>query len=394
MAGLAMGAMEGLETQKPPQGKRCVAGVSKFLRSAAAAAIATDSPAPTVKRPELPKHAQGKGCVIGICKLRYPAATAAATPSAGASSAALPASAIECPRAGSQDSVIEGAEPQKPCKGCAAGVGKFRRSAAAAAEAAPSWGRGCAAGINNLRRSATAAAAPALAAGVTTMATGGQATVALAASLVTQLASLGEPSPVPYEVDEFGAQFLEDNKERLGVLVLPSGLQYKILRKGLGMEHPAPDSVCICHFEGRVVRQRADGQVFASTYAVGQPSELSPNEVVAGWAEAMQMMVEGDKWELYIHPDLAYGGHGSPPHVAAGDVLVFTAELLEIRGDRIPAVRSSSSSLMPGLSSMRLGERKSLGGPMQAAGAAVPHQPSDKGMEVNKDLVVAKVMGA
>ena len=108
-----------------------------------------------------------------------------------------------------------------------------------------------------------------------------------------------------------GEAFLEANKAKDGVVTLPSGLQYKVLREGDGDFHPTVDSSCSCHYEGTLI----DGTEFDSSYARGSPTSFAPNQVIKGWTEAMQLMVEGDKWEMYIPSDLAYGERGSPPKV-------------------------------------------------------------------------------
>merc|ERR1719379_1528731 len=97
-----------------------------------------------------------------------------------------------------------------------------------------------------------------------------------------------------------GIKFLEENKGKPGVITLPSGLQYKVLRTGDGDSHPTPDSSCECHYEGKLI----DGSVFDSSYARGSPTSIAPNQVIKGWTEAMQLMVEGDKWEMYIPSEL------------------------------------------------------------------------------------------
>lgn len=124
--------------------------------------------------------------------------------------------------------------------------------------------------------------------------------------------------------NEAGLAFLAENKEKDGVVTLASGLQYKVLKKGKGPAHPTISSPCSCHYEGKLL----DGTVFDSSYERGQPTTFAPNQVIKGWTEAMQMMVTGDKWELYIPSELAYGDRGSPPKIGGGDVLIFQMEIL------------------------------------------------------------------
>ena len=168
--------------------------------------------------------------------------------------------------------------------------------------------------------------------------------------------------------NEFGVKFLEDNAKKDGVISLPSGLQYKVLRTGDGDSHPTADSSCECHYEGRTAENYPSGEKFDSSYDRGSPTSFAPNQVIKGWTEAMQLMVEGDKctsppdpsarppdpsarpqpdaptpstparrWEMYIPSDLGYGDRGSPPKIGGGSVLVFTMEIIKINGNKVPA---------------------------------------------------------
>ena len=137
--------------------------------------------------------------------------------------------------------------------------------------------------------------------------------------------------------NEAGLKFLEENKGKEGVITLASGLQYKVLRAGDGDSHPTADSQCDCHYEGRTAQSFPGGETFDSSYARGSPTAFAPNQVIKGWTEAMQLMVEGDKWEMYIPSELGYGDRGSPPKIGGGDVLVFTMEIIKIKGNKVPA---------------------------------------------------------
>jgi len=122
-----------------------------------------------------------------------------------------------------------------------------------------------------------------------------------------------------------GEEFLAENARKEGVVVLPSGLQYKVVKAGNGRKPGRTDRVR-CHYEGTF----PDGKVFDSSYKRGEPAVFGVNQVIAGWTEALQLMAEGSKWELYIPYNLAYGeagAHGAIPPYAA---LVFTVELLEV----------------------------------------------------------------
>jgi len=131
-----------------------------------------------------------------------------------------------------------------------------------------------------------------------------------------------------------GIAFLEENKNKEGVITLPSGLQYKVLQKGTGLYHPTIDSPCDCHYAGTLI----DGTEFDSSYKRGEPTSFAPQQVIKGWTEAMQLMVEGDKWEMYIPSELAYGESGSPPKIPGGSVLIFQMEILKIKGGKKAAL--------------------------------------------------------
>lgn len=136
------------------------------------------------------------------------------------------------------------------------------------------------------------------------------------------------------ETKQFSETFLSKNKLKEGVVVLASGLQYKVLRAGTGDGHPLPNSPCSCHYEGRCAKDYPDGKKFDSSYDRGSPTTFAPNQVIKGWTEAMQLMVEGDKWEMYIPSNLAYGDSGRVP-----GCLVFTMEILKINGGTKPKVK-------------------------------------------------------
>ena len=121
-----------------------------------------------------------------------------------------------------------------------------------------------------------------------------------------------------------GKAFLETNKSKEGVKVLPSGLQYKIIKQGTGKSPTAEDKVKT-HYRGTLI----DGTEFDSSYKRNQPAEFAVKGVIKGWTEALQLMKEGDKWELYIPPELAYGERGNR-NIPGNSTLIFEVELLEI----------------------------------------------------------------
>mmetsp|Transcript_22730 Transcript_22730/g.34133 ORF Transcript_22730/g.34133 Transcript_22730/m.34133 type:complete len:225 (+) Transcript_22730:128-802(+) len=134
--------------------------------------------------------------------------------------------------------------------------------------------------------------------------------------------------------NEKSAAWLAENAKKDGVKTLPSGLQYKVLEKGTGLHHPTVDSPCECHYEGKLI----DGSIFDSSYQRGSPTTFAPNRVIKGWTEIMQMMVEGDKFEVYIPSELGYGDRGSKPKIRPGDALIFTMEMIQIKGGKVTAV--------------------------------------------------------
>ena len=112
---------------------------------------------------------------------------------------------------------------------------------------------------------------------------------------------------------EQGKAFLEENKKRAGVVTLPSGLQYEIIKEGTGKKPQATDQVK-CHYEGTLI----DGTLFDSSVQRGEPTVFGVSQVIPGWVEALQLMPEGSKWKLYIPSELGYGARGAgemiPPH--------------------------------------------------------------------------------
>lgn len=142
--------------------------------------------------------------------------------------------------------------------------------------------------------------------------------------------------------NEFGKKFLAEMRTSPGVTALPSGLLYKVLHEGDGEAHPLRDTQCKCHYEGRTAQEYSkspQGKKFDSSYDRGDPTSFAPSGVIAGWTEAMQLMVEGDKWEMYIPSELGYGDSGQGGDIGPGDVLVFTMEIIKIEGATRPAER-------------------------------------------------------
>lgn len=122
-----------------------------------------------------------------------------------------------------------------------------------------------------------------------------------------------------------GERFLEENARNEDVVVLPSGLQYKVLREGDGRKPAATDSVQ-CHYEGTLV----DGTVFDSSYRRGEPATFPLNGVIKGWTEGVQLMAEGAKYRFFIPYHLAYGERGAGQSIPPYAALVFDVELIKI----------------------------------------------------------------
>jgi FKBP-type peptidyl-prolyl cis-trans isomerase len=122
-----------------------------------------------------------------------------------------------------------------------------------------------------------------------------------------------------------GEEFLAANKNKAGVVTLPDGLQYEILKAGTGPKPKAEDEVK-CHYHGTTI----DGVVFDSSVERGEPANFPVNRVIPGWTEALQLMPVGSKWKLYIPAALAYGERGAGKDIKPNSALIFEVELLEI----------------------------------------------------------------
>ncbi len=110
------------------------------------------------------------------------------------------------------------------------------------------------------------------------------------AALLLAVAALACMLPAAHATNADGVAFLDQNKNKPGVNVLKSGLQYKILSKGKGDAHPKVSTPCECHYEGRTAQNYPDGDTFDSSYKRGNPLTFAPNQVIKGWTEAMQMV--------------------------------------------------------------------------------------------------------
>ena len=123
-----------------------------------------------------------------------------------------------------------------------------------------------------------------------------------------------------------GQQFLAANKSKEGVVTLPSGLQYKILKEGTGPKPTATDTVTV-NYRGTLI----NGTEFDSSYKRNEPTTFGVNQVIKGWTEALQLMPVGSKWQLFIPSDLAYGERSPAAEIGPNSTLIFDVELLSIQ---------------------------------------------------------------
>lgn len=123
-----------------------------------------------------------------------------------------------------------------------------------------------------------------------------------------------------------GEAFLDANKNKPGVITLPDGLEYKIIKQGNGPKPTETDTVTV-NYAGKLV----DGTEFDSSYKRGQPASFPVVGVIPGWTEALKLMPVGSTWELYVPASLAYGDQGAPPSIGPNETLIFKVELLGIQ---------------------------------------------------------------
>jgi len=123
-----------------------------------------------------------------------------------------------------------------------------------------------------------------------------------------------------------GDAYLAENKKKEGVITLPSGLQYKIIKAGTGKKPKSTDTVTT-QYRGTLI----DGTEFDSSYKRGQPATFQVTGVIPGWTEALQLMAEGAKWQLFVPPNLAYGERGAGGAIGPSATLVFEIELVSVQ---------------------------------------------------------------
>ncbi len=153
---------------------------------------------------------------------------------------------------------------------------------------------------------------------------------ALAASALLALAACGRPAAAPEDLAKNAAEsaaFMKQNATEEGVQTLPSGLQYKVVASGpAGGVQPDRNDLVKVDYEGTLT----DGTVFDSSFERGAPYVTTPQDVIEGWKEGLQLMSVGDEWILYVPPELGYGERGGPPVIPPHAVLVFRVQLLDV----------------------------------------------------------------
>lgn len=123
------------------------------------------------------------------------------------------------------------------------------------------------------------------------------------------------------------ADYMAHNRQQAGVVQLPSGIQYRVIKKGSGTVSPTVTSTVVANYRGMLV----DGTEFDSTWAHGAPVSFMVNKVIRGWQDVIPRMHVGDRWKVVIPPQLAYGKYGQLPRIGPNEALVFEIELLEIK---------------------------------------------------------------
>jgi FKBP-type peptidyl-prolyl cis-trans isomerase FklB len=139
-----------------------------------------------------------------------------------------------------------------------------------------------------------------------------------------------------------GVKFLEENKKKEGVKTTASGLQYKVLKDGNGVQAKKTDTVTV-NYRGTLI----NGTEFDSSYKRGQPATFPVNGVIPGWTEALQLMKVGSKYQLFIPSNLAYGERSVSPEIGSNSTLIFEVELLDAKPAPTPAAAASAKAPAP-----------------------------------------------
>ncbi len=123
-----------------------------------------------------------------------------------------------------------------------------------------------------------------------------------------------------------GQKFLAENAKKAGIINMPGGWQYQVLKTSDSKEHPTPTDKVKCHYHGTLI----DGTVFDSSVDRGEPLSFPLNGVIKGWTLSVPMMTVGSKWKIFLPSDLAYGDNGAGEKIPGGSALIFEIELLAI----------------------------------------------------------------
>ena len=153
------------------------------------------------------------------------------------------------------------------------------------------------------------------------------------------VAALLGASVASADVKSDGEAFLAAKAMENGVHSLPSGMLFKILKKGTGPKSPNANDDCDVHYAGTFT----DGTKFDSSYDRGAPATFKPTQVIKGWTEALQLMCAGDKWVVYIPWNLAYGEGGRPPKIPGYAPLVFDMELIKVKSGGKPCEEAKAA---------------------------------------------------
>src|SRR5215831_9257654 len=139
-----------------------------------------------------------------------------------------------------------------------------------------------------------------------------------------------------------GAKYLEENKKKPGVKTTASGLQYKVVKEGTGPQPKATDMVTV-NYRGTLI----DGTEFDSSYKRNAPATFPVNGVIKGWTEALQLMKQGSKYQLFIPSNLAYGERAMGPDIGPNATLIFEVELQEVKPPPTPVPQGSPKTAIP-----------------------------------------------
>lgn len=121
-------------------------------------------------------------------------------------------------------------------------------------------------------------------------------------------------------------RFMAENRAKKGIVVLPSGIQYRVIEDGAGRK-PTPTSQVTVHYRGSL----SSGLEFDSSFARGQPASFKVDTVIDGWKEILPLMKIGDHWQVFLPPEKAYGMRGQAPVIGPNEALVFDIKLIDVK---------------------------------------------------------------